>query len=95
MYFIDVDDTSFALDIIDDCLLDFVQDTWMNDDLSDLLDDKEPLDELVDELHPKYNIEEHERELKLFNHRISGTLKRWKQFTTNKKSISPSTSPRA
>ncbi|XP_039123362.1 uncharacterized protein LOC120259978 [Dioscorea cayenensis subsp. rotundata] len=47
----DGDDMWYALDIIDDCVLDFMQDTWMKDNLTELLDDEEPPDGFV-ELHP-------------------------------------------
>ncbi|XP_039130912.1 uncharacterized protein LOC120267321 [Dioscorea cayenensis subsp. rotundata] len=37
-HYMDVDDMCYALDIIDDCVSDFVLNTWVKDDLSDLLD---------------------------------------------------------
>lgn len=48
----DGDYTCYALDIIDDCVLDFVQDAWMKDDMSELLNDEEPPDGVMEEPHP-------------------------------------------
>ncbi|XP_039128911.1 uncharacterized protein LOC120265053 [Dioscorea cayenensis subsp. rotundata] len=42
-------------------------DPWVEDDLSNLLDDKGSPNGLVEKLHPQYNIEENEREMKFLD----------------------------
>lgn len=91
----DADDTCYALDIIDDYISNFVQDTWMRDDFSRLLDDEEPPDGVADEIHHQDNREDQERTLKLIDHKTSQNKKRWKNFTTNKKKNSPLINPKA
>lgn len=39
-YSIDFNDTCYYVDVIDDIIFYYVQDTWMKDELSDLLKDK-------------------------------------------------------
>lgn len=39
----DFDDTCYVLNVVDDYVFDFVQDTWMKDKLSEHFNEKEPL----------------------------------------------------
>lgn len=87
--------TCYALDIIDDYVSSFVLDTWIWDELSKLLDEKEPFDGVVEEIHHQGNIEDHERALQLVSHRTSQNKKRWKNFATIKKTKSPTTTPKS
>lgn len=45
----DFDEICYVLDIIDDYVSDFMQDTWLKDELSKLLDEKECPDVVMKE----------------------------------------------
>lgn len=57
-HFMDFNDTCYFVDVVNDLITNYVQDTWMKDELSELLKDEAPnnneTSELVEEVYHQY-----------------------------------------
>lgn len=63
--------------------------------LSELLDEEEPPDGIVEEICYQDNIKDHEKIPKLVEHKTSQNKIQWKNFTTSKKKTSSLIIPKA
>lgn len=79
------DDTCYALDVLDDLISNFVQDMWVNDELSKIFEDEDLPDELEGRNNGKGISSEQEGGLSFFEQKGSRQKKWWKNFSTNKK----------
>lgn len=81
----DFDDTCYALDIIYHYVIDFIQDTWMKDELSKLLNEEKPPDGVEGENHHHNVIINQVKEHDLNEHKTPRHPNRWEKFVTKKK----------